>query len=192
MKESTRISQAMLFLGFVLLCMSLTYWGLQMFKPAPRAVADAAKTARTAAGLEVAAGMFGGRAANVALASNYQLKGVVMASNPADSAAIIGVDGKPAQSWNVGQQLQSGVSVKEVHANYIVLNEGGLMKRVELPETAMPISGVGIPPLSANQVMPSNGLPQVMPNQNNSGIQFAPVTPPVALPVAPTPTNRPN
>jgi general secretion pathway protein C len=136
--------------------------------------------------------MFGGRAANVALASNYQLKGVVMASNPADSAAIIGIDGKPAQSWNVGQQLQSGVTIKEVHASYIVLNEGGLMKRVELPETAMPVSGAGIPPVSVNQGMPANGLPQVMPNQNNPGMQPAPVTPPVAPLVAPTPANRPN
>ena len=190
MKESPRLAQGVLFLSFILLCMSLTYWGLQTFKPQPRAVADVGQTARAAAGLDAAASLFGGRAANVALVSNYQLKGVVMASNPIDSAAIIAVDGKPAQSWIVGQELQPGVLVKEVRANYIVLSEGGLTKRLELPESVKSVSGAGTPPVGINQGMPPNGLPQVMPNQNNPGIQPAPVAPPVPpTPAAPNPMN---
>ena len=69
-------------------------------------------------------------------ASNYQLKGVVVAPSAQDSAAIISIDGKPAQSLHVHQELMSGVRLNEVHQTYVVINELGAEKRINLALSA--------------------------------------------------------
>ena len=86
--------------------------------------------------IDSAASLFGGRPAAVAVASNYELKGVVMAGTAGESAAILSADGKPATAVPVGKEVMPGVSVKEVHPLYVLLFENGLAKRVELPESA--------------------------------------------------------
>ncbi|MFI4941172.1 MAG: hypothetical protein ACHP7O_12635, partial [Burkholderiales bacterium] len=88
------------FILFVGLCMSGTFWAMQLFKPAARPVV--APTQRIAAvNAEAAAGLFGGRPAAVAVASNFQLKGVVAADNALESVAILAADGKPAEAVRV-------------------------------------------------------------------------------------------
>lgn len=124
------------FVMFIALCASATYWSLQLFKPAVRPVAAAPRAARPEQKLDAAAGLFGGRRAAVAVASNFQLKGVVVANNASESVAILSADGKPAQAVGVGSEIMPGVTVKEVNAQYVLLSEGGVVKRVELPESA--------------------------------------------------------
>jgi general secretion pathway protein C len=124
------------FLLFLLLCASIAYWGMQMFKPPLRPVAAPAHVANAEVRPEAAASLFGGRAGKVAVASNYQLRGVIMSGTSQDSIAILSADGKPAQAVAVGTELQPGVVVKEVHREYALLSEGGAIKRVELPENA--------------------------------------------------------
>ncbi len=173
------------FVLFIVLCASAAYWGLQLFKPQVRPVAAPAPVPVAEPRLEVAAGLFGGRKAAVVAASNYALKGVVVARNPGDSVAILATEGKPAQALGIGQEVMPGVTVKEVHAGYVVLAEGGSPKRVQLPENAPPqASGsanrVPVPSLAPapqfsgmagnNQHLPSGLVPQsVMPGP---GIQM--------------------
>jgi len=114
---------------------SLAYWALQLFKPAPRAVTAPPPASAPPLDLQAAAGLFGGRA-SVVVASNYQLKGVVAAGDNHDSVAILSANGKPAQSLRQGAEIAPGTVVKEVHRSYVVVSEGGVPKRVELPETA--------------------------------------------------------
>ena len=121
------------FILFVALCVSAAFWAMQLFKPAARPVAAPPAAIQPELSLDAATALFGGRSANV-VASNYQLKGVVDASNAAESVALLSADGKPAQAFGVGTEIAPGVSVKEVHAKYIMLSEGGVIKRVELPE----------------------------------------------------------
>ena len=121
------------FVLFVALCASAAYWAIQLFKPPVRTVAAPPQTAQTAPRLEAAAGLFGGRS-SFAAASNFQLKGVVVASNPAESIAILAANGKPAQSVRTNETVMPGVTLKEVQRNYVLLSEGGVIKRVELPE----------------------------------------------------------
>ncbi|RJG03414.1 type II secretion system protein N [Noviherbaspirillum sedimenti] len=122
------------FILFIALCASVAYWGMQLFRPAARAVAPPPAVAD--ARIDAAAGLFGGRPAAVAVASNYELKGVVMAGSAGESAAILSADGKPATAVAVGKEMMPGVIVKEVHPLHVLLSENGVTKRVELPESA--------------------------------------------------------
>lgn len=122
------------FILFLALCASITYWTLQFMKPAPRPLAVATSAGPIEIPLEVAASLFGGRAAKVAVASNFQLKGVIFAANARDGVAILGADGKPPVASRVNGEVVPGVTVKEVHRGYVLLNENGTLKRVELQE----------------------------------------------------------
>lgn len=124
------------FVLFIGLCASGTFWTMQLFTPAFRPVAALKQQSRTSINPEAAVGLFGGRAAAVAAASNFQLKGVVVASNASESIAILAADGKPAEAIRVRSEIMPGVTVKEVHAQFVLLSEGGATKRVDLPVAA--------------------------------------------------------
>jgi general secretion pathway protein C len=121
------------FLLFITLCVSVAYWAMQMLNPPQRAVAAPPQRAQTGPDLNAAAGLLGGHS-NAVVASNFQLKGVVVASNPAESVAILAADGKPAQAIRVNSEVLPGVTVKEVNKHYVLLSEHGVIKRVTLPE----------------------------------------------------------
>lgn len=135
--------------GFVLfsaLCASTAYWVLQFMKPPVRAVAASPQITQPEFNLDAAVGLFGGRkTTTLAAASNYVLKGVVMAGNPRESVAIIAVDGKPAQAVRVDAEVVRGVTVKEVHGRYVLLSEAGAAKRVQLQENVKPAVVMGAP-----------------------------------------------
>ena len=124
------------FVLFLLLCASVTYWVLEFIKPPQRPVAAINTTVVAEAPLEAAAGLFGGGGVTVAMASNFQLKGIVFAANANESIAIVVADGKPPQSARVNTEVQPGVTVKEVHAHYVLLSERGMTRRVDLQELA--------------------------------------------------------
>jgi len=124
------------FILFIALCVSIAYWAMQLFKPAQRAVIQPPQSVNSAPNLDAAAGLLGGRT-SFAVASDFKLKGVVVSSNPAESIAILSANGKPAQSIRNNTEVAPGVSVKEVHKGYVLLSEGGTVKRVELPVDAI-------------------------------------------------------
>ena len=123
------------FVLFIALCVSAAYWAMPLFKPQQREVASSPPSSQPAPRLEAAAGLLGGRS-SFAVASNFQLKGVVVASDPAESVAILTSNGKPAQAIRTNAEVMPGVTVKEVHNRYVLLSEGGVIKRVDLPESA--------------------------------------------------------
>jgi general secretion pathway protein C len=153
-------------LAVVLLSASLAYWGLQLLKPPQRAIAAPPPPPPMGINLDAAKGLFGGQVMTVAV-SNYQLKGVVAARGE-DSAAIISVDNSPAVALAVGKEVVPGVIVKEVHAKHVILSEGGVIKRIDLPSDAGVSSG-----------------PATMPGQPNlqQNVQPIPVQPQMPQPV---------
>jgi general secretion pathway protein C len=126
-----RLPQIASFILFIVLCMSIAYWAMQLYKPPQRAIAAPSKTDRPAP-LDAAAGLFGGRS-SFAVTSNFQLTGVVVANDPSESVAILAVNGKPAQAVRTNEEFLPGVTVKEIHKGYVLMSEGGVVKRVELP-----------------------------------------------------------
>ena len=158
-----RLPSIISFILFIALCVSAAYWAMQLFKPPLRAVAAAPQTSQPAPRLDAAAGLLGGHS-NAIVASNFQLKGAVVSSNPAESVAILSANGKPAHAIRTNQEVIQGVTVKEVNRRYVLLSEGGVIKRVELPETAKAQMKVGVAPNETN----------AGPQANHSGLSKSP------------------
>jgi general secretion pathway protein C len=123
------------FILFIALCVSAAFWAMQLFNPPVRAVAAPPQTSLPPPRLDAAAALLGGHS-NAAVASNFQLKGVVVANNPAESVAILAANGKPPKAIRVNSEVLPGVTVKEVQGQFVLLSENGVIKRVELPVNA--------------------------------------------------------
>ncbi|MES3020676.1 MAG: type II secretion system protein N [Pseudomonadota bacterium] len=134
-----RLPEISTFAAVLALSASLTYWGMEMYKPKERPLAVAEQAAVAEPSPEAAAGLFGGQPASTA--SNYQLTGVIAAGR--DSAAIIIADGKPAQAIKIGKDVVPGVTVVEVHPRYVMLSENGMRKRVEITADTRPAVSMG-------------------------------------------------
>jgi general secretion pathway protein C len=115
-------------LALVALSASIAYWVLQLYQPAQRPLAAAPAPSMPDPGIDAAASLFGGQL-SAAVASNYQLTGVVAAGR--ESVAIIVADGTP-KALKIGKEVASGVTVQEVHPRYVMLSDGGVLKRIEL------------------------------------------------------------
>ena len=159
------------FVLFIALCAAIAYWAMQLFKPAVRPVAAPPPVSQPAIGVEAALGLFGGNA-SIAVASNFQLKGVIVAKAARESVAVLSADGKPAQAIASGAEIAPGVTVKEVHAQYVLLSESGVIKRVELPESAKGQANVDV---ASRAPVPATPAPAL-----------APATPPSVAPEAMT------
>jgi general secretion pathway protein C len=193
MKRLPLIADFVLFIG---LCVSAAYWGMQLFKPQVRPVTTAPQAAPVALNIDAAAGLFGGRPTGAVVASNFQLKGVI-AAGP-EGVAILSADGKPPQAVGVNMEAAPGVTLKEVHPQYVLLNEGGLIKRVDLPEGAksMELGGaapVPVGPSGASMPKPTmeinNGqMPSEQPPVNNQAATAPPGPQPIPMqPMMPPP-----
>ena len=180
-------------LAVVLLSASLAYWVLQLNQPPQRAIAAPPPPAVAALNLDAAKGLFGGQI-TVAAASNYQLKGVVATGgNGSGSAAILAVDNQPAQAYGLGREVAPGVVVKEVQPKFVLLSEGGAIKRVDLPSDAGVSSTApaqpSIRPVTPPQ--PTMPAPQVQ-MQPAQAMQPPGTVAPAAGQQNPRPPNAPN
>lgn len=168
---------------------SLAYWGMQLFKPKQRPIAAVPVVQLPEANMDAARGLFGGNTA-VAVASNYQLRGVVADTRGHGSVAIISADGQPAKAYPVGKELSPGVSVKEVQPRFVILLEGGVQKRIDLSSDQGVSSSGGIVSPVGNaagpQEPPPVPLPQPMVPAQPPAMQPAP--PPVQMAPAQPPT----
>lgn len=159
----------------VALSASCAYWGMLLFKPQQRPLAAVPMQAPPEPAITAARNLFGGDI-GVAAASNYQLRGVVAAANGRGSVAIIAVDGQPAKAYPVGMEVAGGVKVQEVQDRYVVLLEGGIPKRIDLPSDAgVPSSAANVPPPPMQQQPQPAPPQQAMPPQMPPPVSSAPV-----------------
>ncbi len=152
-------------LAMIALSASLAYWALQLYRPAQRPLAAAPPASVPEPAADAGATLFGGQAVSV-VATNYQLTGVVSAGR--DSVAILVADGQPPKALKLGREIAPGVSVSEVHPRYVMLSEGGVLKRIELAVDSK--AGVSLaPPLpgapQANGQPPGQPSLPIQPNQ---------------------------
>ena len=128
---------------FGTLCASFAYWGMPFVTPQPRPVVPKAQPMEPGIPrTDAAAGMFGGQPADAAFARSFQLTGVI-ADGP-EGVANLSTNGKPPQVLGVGMEAEPGVTLTEVNPTYVLLNEGGLIKRVDLPENAKGKLEIGV------------------------------------------------
>lgn len=181
-----RLPLLMSFLAVVLLSVSLAYWAMQLFKAPQRPLAAPPQAAAAEPSLEAAASLFGGQPVTVAV-SNYQLRGVVAPVNGKGGVAILAQEGKPTQSLKIGGEVAPGVKVKQVQAGFVLLDEGGVAKRVDLMvEAAKPSGSEGSGIMRTPIPLPAQAPPpQVSPPGMAVPVQTASMIPGVAA--APTP-----
>lgn len=162
-------------LGMILLAVSLAYWILQLYQPPQRPLAAVQQGGLPDPSIDNAATLFGGQVA-VASATNYQLTGVVSAGS--DSVAILVADGTPPKALKVGHELTPGVKLAEVHPRYVMLSDGGVLKRVDLATDTKPAAPMGVP--GAPGAVPGQQVVQPnFPSANFQQPQQMPSAPPV-------------
>lgn len=176
-------------LGVIALSASIAYWVLQLYNPAQRPLAVPPSNSLVEPGPDAAAALFGGEVVT-AVASNYQLTGVVASGR--EGAAILVADGQPPKAVRVGRELSPGVTLSEVHARYVMLSEGGVMKRIELatdatagpdlsspmPSAPPPMAGAQQPMMPAPQAMPARPMPPMPPQGQAPELAPAPMPQP--------------
>jgi general secretion pathway protein C len=173
-------------LALLLLSASIAYWVLQLYQPPQRPLAAAPQGAPPEPAVEAAATLFGGQAAT-AVAANYQLTGVVAAGR--DSVAIIVAEGSPPKALKIGKEVSPGVTVSEVHPRYVMLSDGGVMKRIDMAADTKAAA-----PMNANAPGPQGSVPEGEPQTAPGAVQqaaeapvqeAAPVQPVIAVPAQP-------
>jgi general secretion pathway protein C len=173
-------------LAVVALSASIAFWVLQLYKPAERPIAPIAETVVSMPPADAAATLFGGQAVTAA-PSNYQLTGVVAAGR--DSVAILVADGQPPKALMVGREIASGVVVREVHPKYVMLSEGGVLKRIDLATDAKAGTNLAMAaPIATpqQQYQPPPQQPMQVPDPN-ANVPVPPPQPgqPMEVPVLP-------
>ncbi|TXF99363.1 hypothetical protein FVD38_12720 [Massilia arenae] len=174
-------------LALILLAASIAYWVLQLYKPEQRPLAAAPVATQPPPSPEAAATLFGGQP--TAVISNFQLTGVVSAG--ANSAVILVADGQPPKAVRIGREIAPGVTVAEVHRRYVMLSDGGVMKRVELAADSGQSTSI-MPPeprmqQQMQQQMPQAAVPTMEP-QTAPGV----VNPPPTMRSVPPPGGGPQ
>ena len=100
------------------------YWGLRLTADKTTAMAPPPAVVQLAADPQLVGRMLGARAVNPAvqasLASRFVLQGVV-ADGPLGGAALIAVDGKPAQPFAVGSAVDDGLVLKSTAGRSVTL-----------------------------------------------------------------------
>ena len=158
-------------------CASAAYWASQWFQPPPWTVAAAPQAAPAPPDVAAAGGLFGGAPAGP-VATLFQLKGVIEAGP--EGVAILAAEGKPAQAVGVGKEVAPGVTVTEIHQRYVLLDEGGAVKRLELPDNAIAglqlVAAVAATPSGMSKpAAPARAPPQVF--QSGGAMPMPPVDP---------------
>ncbi|MFP5392008.1 MAG: type II secretion system protein N [Gammaproteobacteria bacterium] len=170
-------------LAVVALSASIAYWAMQLYKPPQRPLAVSAPVSVPEPSADAAATLFGGQAVAV-VATNYQLTGVVAAGR--EGVAILVAEGQPPKAVRVGKEIGPGVQVVEVAPRYVMLSEGGMLKRIELATDAKAGPNLA-PPLPDAQAgnagfpQPQNPMPAPTPMPNTP----PPAPPPVPEPLQP-------
>lgn len=133
-------------LAVAVLAASSAYWALQLYKPEQRPIAAPPPAMRAEPQVASATGLFGG-AQVAAVASNFQLTGVVAAGS--ESVAIIVADGNPAKAVRLGREVAPGVILREVHPRHVMLSDSGVAKRIDLAKDVKPAAEMTPPAVTA-------------------------------------------
>ncbi|MES2017542.1 MAG: type II secretion system protein N [Pseudomonadota bacterium] len=189
-----RLPLMMSLLAVIALSASIAFWVLQLYKPEQRPMAAITDARAPDPAPDAAATLFGGQAVTNA-PSNYQLTGVVAAGR--DSVAILVAEGQPPRALKVGHEIAAGVTVKEVHPKYVMLSEGGVLKRIELATDSKAGPNVALAAPSANQqyqILPQQQSPDApgssVPVPSNQPMEV-PAQLPQGVPPPPPPTQLP-
>lgn len=175
-------------------CAVAAYWVIKIVTPQPTSAPPplAAPPPRDP-DPTLAARMFGLVQVAQAVVSNIQVTGVFAAGS--DSAAVLTVDGKPARTYVIGQEVAPGTTLVEVRSDAAVVESGGGRQELRVPPRPVTPMIAGTSPAPAYSLQgntlsapggSSTGAP-LMPRPPAAGAQA--VQPVQPIPAAPPPTD---
>lgn len=163
------ISQACSVFLFLLWCASLTYWTIFFTTLPTHTVALSSVNEMPKVELSDAMSLFGGGSNNENRFPLF-LRGVILSGESGASLAIIGAPGAPQRLIRRDAELMPGITLQEIHANYIVVLDHGLRREVLLS----PFSAA--PPSSNANTYPMNESTRVeVLGQQPEGSRLAPI-----------------
>ena len=65
---------------------------------------------------------------------SFSLKGTIAATQQQQSVAIIADTNKEEKVYSVGELVQPGTTLHEIHSDLVVLNQNGVLSKLELPK----------------------------------------------------------
>lgn len=163
------ISQTCSVFLFLLLCASLTYWTLFFTTQPTHKVASSSVNEMPQVVLSDAMSLFGGSSNNDSRFPLF-LRGVILSGESGASLAIIGATGAPQKLIQRDAELMLGITLQEIHANYIIVLDHGLRREVPLSSfSASPPSSI----TNTNSVKESNRVEVLV--QQPEGSRLAPI-----------------
>lgn len=132
-QHSPRLIQAMSMLA---VAVGVGLWGALLLAPRPTASpALLALGAAPGQNTDAVANWFGGGSARL----RVTVVGLIAAGER--GAALLSINGKPAQSYRVGQTLAQGVVLSAVLPDAIAIDQDGVIETVAIPRQRLPAQG---------------------------------------------------
>lgn len=135
------------FLLLVAIFAATTFWILQFSSPNQTdgpvvAVPTSDRAARTQV-MDVApiAALFGSREAPATYSANIAIAGVIAEGGRGKGVALLSVNDRPAMAFRVGDRVSDQTTLREVKANGVVIESGGIAREILLPAREPP-SGI--------------------------------------------------
>jgi len=135
------------FLLLVGIVAATTFWILQFSSPIQTdgpivAVPTSDRAARTQV-MDVApiAALFGSREVPVASSANVTVVGVIAEGGRGKGVALLSVNDLPAMAFRAGDRVSDQTTLRDVKANGVVIESGGIAREILLPAREPP-SGI--------------------------------------------------
>jgi general secretion pathway protein C len=77
--------------------------------------------------------------------ADIRLVGVIAQGGQGRGIALLAVDGRPAMSTRAGEEIASGVTLAEVHADRVLVNRSGATQEIRLPAKPAPTGITRVP-----------------------------------------------
>lgn len=138
-----KISQVWSALLFILVCASLTYWGLFFMAPTSQKVSLLPENDINEVSLSEATSLFGGSSNNESRVPLI-LRGVILSGTPTDSVAILGIAGSAPRMIRRNAEFMPELFLQEIHTNYVMVLDHGWRREIPL-SPFMSSSSITIP-----------------------------------------------
>ncbi|MDO5101708.1 MAG: type II secretion system protein N [Lautropia sp.] len=197
MRSSSVAVRLLSLLLFLVLIGIITYWAMQLLAPRAAIAPGDALGDNSRPPLPVAAKLFGARQAtgtpDAPPPVDIKVTGIVEAGRR--GVAILAIDGKPAKAFRVNQRVGDGSTLKEVHADKVVIEHRGQRIEADAPsrysldiltsnagKSRQPTAGIGEPSEEVPWEDDTGAPPDALPPAAAGQPPFADEQPPVEAP----------
>lgn len=130
-----RLPNAVAFLFFVGIWVSVSFWFQQWLSPAKQAVELLPVAEQKMPPLASAANLFGG-SEQASILANVQINGVIRSNISKDSVVIITADGGPSRALQLNSEIMPGIVVKAINSHSVIVAGKGTEREIALPAFA--------------------------------------------------------